>query len=158
MRNFNENTKKNVNCEHMKGDAIRYLNKIALNIGDTNITLYEHLEEEYINFRKITGELTDKLAEIGVSLFIILNESGWGDMPSDTISDLEDEISCDLYSSPMLIGNLIVEAETVNRNIYCSHFNIKGNVKRNLITICNNIIGENFRWDGSQSSAILLKF
>src|SRR3989338_7546154 len=27
MRNFNENTKKNVNCEHMKGDAIRYLNK-----------------------------------------------------------------------------------------------------------------------------------
>src|SRR3989338_7546155 len=69
MRNFNENTKKNVNCEHMKGDAIRYLNKIALNIGDTNITLYEHLEEEYINFRKITGELTDKLAEIGVSLF-----------------------------------------------------------------------------------------
>jgi len=157
MQNSDE-YKKNKYCEHINGNKIRYLNKKALEIADANSILYEHIEEEYINFRIITNKLTDKLADIGVLLFVILNETGWGDMPTDTISDLQDELLCDLYYYPILIGNLIADGETLDRNIYCSHFNVVGKVKTNTIKICKEVIGKNFEWNESDTSKIILKF
>lgn len=123
---------------------IRDLNKSALAIGGSNLQLFNSVEMKYNSFKRITKNLTLELAKHGIFLFIILNDSGWGDMPTDTISDLESDTDIDFCSKPLIIGNLRVDDDKIHNNIYCSHFNIEKDIKDIVIKLGNEILGDNF--------------
>ncbi len=139
---------------------IHKLNDIAVTLGGFDLSIFLKLVRTQPTLKLISQPFTSQLSKMGIKVFLIPNESGWGDMPMDTISDLENNQQISIYDQPYLIGNLVIDPETHqirDNSVYFNHDHINHKLSQQVIKIGQKIFGNQFDWTGKPSKAILIK-
>jgi hypothetical protein len=148
-------------------ELVRKLNKHAECTGKQ--VNWASLERKHPTLKTIRGRITNELAAIGVYMFIVPNDSGWGDAPDEEVNRAfakvikkKKSIRFDMFDYPCIIGNLKINPENnlpIFNDIYCSHANITDDkyLKQQVIDIFTHAIGKAFIWNGSKVRAIQLK-
>lgn len=153
-------------------EQVRKLNKYS-ECTDKPVN-WTTLERKHPILKTIRGRITNELAAIGVYMFIVPNDSGWGDAPGEEVNEAferigtssstnkKKNISFSMFNYPCIIGNFKIDPENnlpLFDDIYCSHSNITDDkyLKQQVIDIFNHAIGKSFIWNGHKTRAIQLK-
>lgn len=114
-----------------------------------SIFAYEMFVETHPTLRCLMKKVMPRLAKLGVYMFIIPNSTGWLDMPTDMVQDIDGRILTE--ERPYLIGDMNTTSISFSHDIINNSF-LGKNIRKQVLRILKTYLRKKFSWDGSPNS------